>query len=686
MPTELGSKYVSNLRGSSVVSDMRDKVIIFGNGSDKWIINEAFFEIRESDASVHKDIQWLDPYCFSESERGEYEKSFLPEEREHMKGFPASRWRKYSNVLSLNLEPDSNYHLFFMYGRDVQRLYDPVLLDWIKETYGDKAKTYLILFDSIKITRDINGWEGIVSTFEKFDFVCSFDPEDCERYGLIPFIDPFPKHDIDGIDKRQTDLFFIGIEKGRGELLQQIAKNATAHKLTPRIMLTDIRGRKYIKTPGIKKSNYVPYKEMLKEVASSRCLLEIVADGQTGCSYRYYEAVVYNKKLISNCKNIVNMPYYDPRYMRLFHSEKDIDYDWISNDDIVDYHYKGDFTVENFAKGILQKASERECKIRPQKEASPLVSVIIPVYNRENTIKRSLMSVLDQTYHNLDVIVVDDGSTDSTRMIVDSIKDPRVRVISQNNQGACVARNTGIDAAKGTFIAFQDSDDEWIPNKIEVQLKVLTSDISVDVVFCNALKYNPEKENGAEDLVSGVQEGIVHRDCLQKRSLVSTQTILIRRFCLNDIKFDPDMPRLQDFDLVYRLSESYAFYFINRPLVKMYLQEDSISMDPRKSIIARKRMIQKYNYVMRRNRDAYLDMPSMVVRNCRLLGMPDKKIEKEFERVKKGRTGSIKQSLKAYYFRSIHFLEVHLPGNQMETLREWYQPIKRVIFGLSKDD
>ena len=88
-----------------------------------------------------------------------------------------------------------------------------------------------------------------------------------------------------------------------------------------------------------------------------------------------------------------------------------------------------------------------------------LVSVIIPTYNRAHLIKRSAMSVLNQTYSNLELIIVDDGSTDNTEEVVKSIDDNRVIYIKQPNQGACAARNNGIDHAKGEFIAFQDSDD-----------------------------------------------------------------------------------------------------------------------------------------------------------------------------------------------------------------------------------
>ena len=99
------------------------------------------------------------------------------------------------------------------------------------------------------------------------------------------------------------------------------------------------------------------------------------------------------------------------------------------------------------------------------------ISVIIPTYNRGNMIERAVRSVLNQTYNNIEVIVVDDGSTDNTEEVIKDIKDTSVIYIKEANAGACVARNKGIDVSSGDYIAFLDSDDEWFPEKLEIQYK-----------------------------------------------------------------------------------------------------------------------------------------------------------------------------------------------------------------------
>ena len=99
-----------------------------------------------------------------------------------------------------------------------------------------------------------------------------------------------------------------------------------------------------------------------------------------------------------------------------------------------------------------------------------MISVIIPVYNREKTVKKAIDSVLAQTWKDMEIIVIDDGSTDKSAEVIKSIKDARIKYIYQKNAGACAARNHGLDLATGDIIAFHDSDDVWHKDKLEKQL------------------------------------------------------------------------------------------------------------------------------------------------------------------------------------------------------------------------
>src|SRR2546427_4231674 len=113
----------------------------------------------------------------------------------------------------------------------------------------------------------------------------------------------------------------------------------------------------------------------------------------------------------------------------------------------------------------------------------PVVSVVIPVYNGERYLADAIQSVLDQTYQNLEVIVVDDGSTDGSAAVAKRFGDA-IRYVRQANGGVCQARNTGISVARGTYLAFLDQDDLWLPDKLAVQVAYLESHPEVGAVYC----------------------------------------------------------------------------------------------------------------------------------------------------------------------------------------------------------
>ena len=116
-------------------------------------------------------------------------------------------------------------------------------------------------------------------------------------------------------------------------------------------------------------------------------------------------------------------------------------------------------------------------------QPAPSISIVIPTYNRAGTIERALDSVFAQTFQDFEVIVVDDGSRDATRERV-ALYGDRVRYIYQENQGCSAARNRGIAEARGAFVAFLDSDDEWLPLKLDVQVRYLETHPEVDFVAC----------------------------------------------------------------------------------------------------------------------------------------------------------------------------------------------------------
>lgn len=206
-----------------------------------------------------------------------------------------------------------------------------------------------------------------------------------------------------------------------------------------------------------------------------------------------------------------------------------------------------------------------------------MISVIIPVYNREKTVKQAIESVLMQTVSDIEVIVVDDGSTDASELVIKSISDKRLQYVKQKNSGACAARNKGIKIAKGQYIAFHDSDDIWHKKKLEKQMRIFKK-YDPDVVFC---KLNQIRNNGMViQMPQKIEEGFLNP--VKNLFGIGTQTIIAKREVLRDFTFDHSLPRFQEFELLYRISQKYSIYCLNEGLVDYYIGNDSISRNPSK--------------------------------------------------------------------------------------------------------
>lgn len=215
-----------------------------------------------------------------------------------------------------------------------------------------------------------------------------------------------------------------------------------------------------------------------------------------------------------------------------------------------------------------------------------LISVVLPTYNRGELLLRAVHSVLEQTWRNLELIVVDDASTDNTAALLATVEDSRLRYIRQEtNHGACAARNVGVRAAQGAYIAFQDSDDVWLPEKLERQMAFLQTS-GADVVFCAFRRFADETDAGEVFPAETIAPGRIHYEQLLMENLISTQTLLGKHACFLAHPFDESFPRMQDWELVLRLSQHVTIHYDNQVLVSVYLQGDSISRKPEAGLAA----------------------------------------------------------------------------------------------------
>ena len=210
-----------------------------------------------------------------------------------------------------------------------------------------------------------------------------------------------------------------------------------------------------------------------------------------------------------------------------------------------------------------------------------LVSVIIPTFNRINVIGRAIDSVLSQSVES-EIIVIDDGSTDGTEEYLTK-NYPTIRLISQKNQGASVARNTGIKNAQCKYIAFLDSDDQWCDKKLEKQISIMETDDNIFLTFTDLCEIINKKIKYKSVLKEGgylkVASGKIYENLLLE-CFIFTSTVLIRREIFEDVgMFDASLKVCEDIDLWLRIALKGKIEFIDGILVNHYRLGDNLTCD-----------------------------------------------------------------------------------------------------------
>jgi glycosyltransferase involved in cell wall biosynthesis len=215
---------------------------------------------------------------------------------------------------------------------------------------------------------------------------------------------------------------------------------------------------------------------------------------------------------------------------------------------------------------------------------APKISVVIPSYNRANYIEKTIDSVLEQTVDDIEIILVDDGSTDNTRELVHNKYGDQVIYVYQENQGIPGARNTGIKNARGDYIAFLDSDDYWRPNKIERQLALINEHPEYgllasrcDKIQCSGNIKKPNRPLSYQGRRG--KSGWVLNDLFQA-NFIRTSSVIIRRDCFDRVGlFDEKLKQAQDYDFWLRMAAEYQVGFINEVLTVYLDNPKGISGD-----------------------------------------------------------------------------------------------------------
>jgi glycosyltransferase involved in cell wall biosynthesis len=203
-----------------------------------------------------------------------------------------------------------------------------------------------------------------------------------------------------------------------------------------------------------------------------------------------------------------------------------------------------------------------------------LVSVVIPTYNTSNFLIKAIQSVINQTYKNWELIIVDDGSTDQTRQIVEEFqkKDSRIKYFFQNNKGQGAARNLGIKNASGNYIAFLDSDDEFFENKLERVISYFKKDKNIGFIYTDAIIIGDYLYKKRRSEIVTPYSGKIYTKLLFN-NFITTSTVVVKREVLQNCgSFDESdlLRNFEDYDLWLRIAKKYKIEYIPEVLVKYY--------------------------------------------------------------------------------------------------------------------
>jgi glycosyltransferase involved in cell wall biosynthesis len=246
-------------------------------------------------------------------------------------------------------------------------------------------------------------------------------------------------------------------------------------------------------------------------------------------------------------------------------------------------------------------ASERVIEAEPI--GRPLVSAVIPTYNRSHVIERAITSILNQTYRPIEIIVVDDGSTDNTAALLEGLDVPGLRYFrTPANAGASAARNLGISQARGDLVAFLDVDDEWLPEKTARQVAKFAEASEVGVVYCGIREVSPQWP--AQDKLPGHRGDLF--ETLRVVNVLRTSGVMVRRGVFEDVGgFDCELTARHDWDLWLRIARKYLIDYIPDVAVRYhYGTADQLSYRSRAVFLANATIYKRYNGG-RRSRQAF---------------------------------------------------------------------------------
>ena len=255
-------------------------------------------------------------------------------------------WHRFFTLSHIDLSKDENYIIL---GNGIFNYYDSAWLNKLKKKYNVHYILYYI--DPIS---------GLMSKYMKDnieqldkDYTFTFDYEDSRRIDAIHTMCLYSKRDVPIVEKvKKNSVYFVGMnKKNRVEIIHEIWDKLQSGGIKCDFNIVGVDKDSQIKE-DIHYNNMQTYDEILEHIQSYECILEVLQPGQSGVTLRYYEAVLYNKKLITNNQLVKKLPFYDSKYIQVFDNIEDIDINWIKKKEKIDYKYQNEFSPINFMKKI----------------------------------------------------------------------------------------------------------------------------------------------------------------------------------------------------------------------------------------------------------------------------------------------------------------------------------------------
>ncbi len=236
------------------------------------------------------------------------------------------------------LEDNEEYCFIFIdsapHGMDFQHL------KRLRKKSKGRIKYLLFLFNPVELFKENTLYN--LNNMD-YDYVLSYDFNDSKKYGFIQYNAPYSII-INNKSEINKDLYFICWNKGRLSSLHKIYQNSIDNNVKSTFRITGVEESLQEYKGQIIYNQRIEYDRVIQEILECNCIMDMISPGHSGVSTRYFEAVCYNKKLLTNNKNIVNLPFYNSEYMKIYENPEDIDWDWVKERVNVDYHYDGRFS------------------------------------------------------------------------------------------------------------------------------------------------------------------------------------------------------------------------------------------------------------------------------------------------------------------------------------------------------